>query len=150
MRGRGAPLTAFTRDKVVLGVRDHFFKVGSTPCLALVIEYRLPPAPMPRGDDNARDGRPRTSELREQLSGAERELFDLLRAWRAGLAREEGLPAYAVLTNAQLVALARRRPRTPSALLEIAGLGRKTAQRYGTQILAILGEAPPASPPEAG
>ena len=36
-------LAAFARDKVILGVRDHFFLVGSVPHLSLVIEYRLPP-----------------------------------------------------------------------------------------------------------
>ena len=41
-------LREFTRDKVVLAVRDHFYQVGSTPHLTLVIEYRLP-APGPSG-----------------------------------------------------------------------------------------------------
>ena len=33
----GAALNEFTRDKVVLGVREHFYQVGNTPHLTLVI-----------------------------------------------------------------------------------------------------------------
>jgi len=39
-------LREFTRDKVVLAVRDHFYQVGAIPHLTLVIEHRLP-APGP-------------------------------------------------------------------------------------------------------
>ena len=37
-------LSELTRDKVVLGVRDQFYQVGSIPHLTLVIEYRTPSA----------------------------------------------------------------------------------------------------------
>ena len=147
-----ATLSGFVRDKVILAVRDHFFQVGSTPHLALVIEYRLP-APTSSGKPDGRS-QTRTDELRDSLPPAEREVFDLLRSWRARLAQDEGLPAYAVLTNAQLEAVARRRPASRSALLEVSGLGRKKAERYGKDLLAIVGrasaEAAPTEESEAG
>ena len=108
----GAAMAEFTRDKVVLGVREHFYQVGSTPHVTLVIQYRQPasaPAPPPamaaaaqaRRTSPAREERaPSTDELRDRLSAEERECFDRLRQWRAGLARDEGVPAYAILTNA--------------------------------------------------
>ena len=40
-------LRDFVHDKVVIAVRDHFFLVGNTPHLALVIEYRAQANPLP-------------------------------------------------------------------------------------------------------
>ena len=142
------PLREFVRDKVVLAVRDHFYQVGSTPHLTLVIEYRLPvPGAGARPDPPGRpEGRGRTDDLRDGLAQPERELFDLLRAWRARLARDEGVPAYAILTNAELVAVARARPASPKALVGIPGLGRRRAERYGKEILAIVGQGAPPLP----
>lgn len=71
--GRGTlddrELRAFVRDKVVLTVRDHFFQVGRTPHLALVIEHR-PPSVDTGGsskDTRSRSGSVRTEALRESL-----------------------------------------------------------------------------------
>ena len=135
-------LREFTRDKVVLAVRDHFYQVGSVPHLTLVIEYRLPaPGPGARPAPAGREERAaRTDDLRDALAPAARELFDLLRSWRARLARDEGVPAYAILTNAELVAVARARPSSLGELLAIPGLGRKRGERFGKQLLAITGE----------
>jgi ATP-dependent DNA helicase RecQ len=145
-------LRDFVRDKVVLAVRDHFYQVGNTPHLTLVIEYRLPaPGPGARPEPaGRRDGAVATRDLRETLPQGERELFDLLRAWRARLAREEGVPAYAILTNAELVAIARERPASPRALVAIPGIGRRRAERHGRELLTIIGQAsPPAAAGEA-
>ena len=142
-------LKGFTRDKVVLGVRDHFFTVGSVPHLALVVEYRLPRPSAPDGSDGQRKphGSIKTDELRASLAPGDRELFDLLRSWRASLAHDEGVPAYAVLTNAQLAAIVRARPQGRGGLLKVPGLGQKKANRYADAILAILGRQPQAVPP---
>ena len=44
-------------------------------------------------------------------------------------AHDEGLPAYAVLTNRQLLALIRAAPANTAALLRVEGLGNARAQR---------------------
>ena len=147
-------LRTFVRDKVVLSVKDHFFTVGNAPHLALVIEYRLPAATLtePAARRGRREGSARTDELRTRLGTAEREVFDLLRTWRARRAHEEAVPAYAVLSNAQLVAIASGRPDSRSALMRVEGLGRRKAERYGDEILGLLGRGGEAEPvaPDAG
>lgn len=77
-----APLRAFTRDKVILSVRDHFFMAGDVPHLALVVESRLP-APSARDGSSGQLGgsqSSKTEDLRASLSADHRERFDLLRA----------------------------------------------------------------------
>ena len=44
-----APLESFTRDKVVLGVREFFFSHGDLPHLAFVVTHRLIPPSRPDG-----------------------------------------------------------------------------------------------------
>ena len=144
-----APLHACTRDKVILDVREYFHTHGSLPHLTFVLTYRLVPPSAPDGSSGKLGGKrdrtaPSTDDLRRGLAPEQRELFDLLRDWRNRTAREEGIPAYAVLTNKQLLALVRERPSTRRGLQRVEGLGKKKSQRYGQAILSITGkdEAP--------
>jgi ATP-dependent DNA helicase RecQ len=61
-----------------------------------------------------------------------------LKAWRTDKAREAGLPAYCILPNATLEALAVTRPASSAALRRIKGIGDKTADTYGEELLALL------------
>jgi len=69
----------------------------------------------------------------------ERELWDALRALRARLAREHGVPAYVIFHDATLLAMLRERPHTLSALGAISGVGERKLERYGEVFLAELG-----------
>jgi superfamily II DNA helicase RecQ len=66
--------------------------------------------------------------------------MDALLAWRASAARAAGIPAYVVLHDATLAALASRRPRTTSELLAVPGLGPVKAGRYGPTLLSLLSD----------
>ncbi|HEY0179813.1 MAG TPA: RQC domain-containing protein, partial [Dokdonella sp.] len=68
----------------------------------------------------------------------ERELWDALRALRARLAREHGVPAYVIFHDATLLAMLRERPRTLDALAGISGVGERKLERYGEAFLAAL------------
>ena len=68
-------------------------------------------------------------------------LFETLRAERAKLAREQGVPAYVIFHDATLTAIATARPRTPAALGEIPGMGRTKIERYGAMVLAAVADA---------
>ena len=65
-------------------------------------------------------------------------VLDALRQWRKKQARQEGLSAYMVFSNATLTELARRRPRTLGELLDVPGIGPARLHRYGDAVLAIL------------
>ena len=62
--------------------------------------------------------------------------FQRLRALRLNIAQRKKWRAYQVLHDATLIELARQRPRSMRALLEIKGIGEKKAEEFGTELLA--------------
>jgi len=68
--------------------------------------------------------------------------FELLRAWRAATAKEQGVPAYVVFHDATLREIAVRDPREPGALAGISGIGAAKLERYGESVIAALADAP--------
>jgi ATP-dependent DNA helicase RecQ len=65
-------------------------------------------------------------------------LFAELKAWRAEVAREHGLPAYVIFHDATLAEMARERPATLDDLAGISGVGAKKLQAYGQEILRVI------------
>ena len=68
----------------------------------------------------------------------ERELFDELRACRAAIARENGVPAYVVFSNATLLGMAKKRPQNMTQFKRVQGVGEMKATWYGKDFLKIL------------
>jgi len=68
------------------------------------------------------------------------ELVGRLRAWRSEAARAAGIPAYVVLHDVTLAALASWRPSTTEELLGVPGLGPVKASRYGPTLLSLLAD----------
>ncbi|GAA4692732.1 ATP-dependent DNA helicase UvrD2 [Nocardioides conyzicola] len=66
-------------------------------------------------------------------------LFEQLRTWRKERADEEGKPAFVVFTDATLQLIAEHKPQTPDALLKINGIGRSKVEKYGEDVLALVG-----------
>ncbi|MCB9738398.1 MAG: ATP-dependent DNA helicase RecQ [Deltaproteobacteria bacterium] len=75
---------------------------------------------------------------RTATGGPDPNLVEELRAWRLATARAEGVPAFRVLTNATLDALATALPRDRAELLAIPGMGPRSVERYGDELLAEL------------
>ena len=66
------------------------------------------------------------------------EAENLLKAWRAVLAKKQGVPAFRIMSDRVLLAIADDQPRTAAELLEIPGIGIKMVEKYGAQIYRIL------------
>ncbi|MFC8506148.1 ATP-dependent DNA helicase UvrD2 [Streptomyces sp. NPDC057411] len=64
-------------------------------------------------------------------------LYERLREWRAGQARELGQPAYCVFTDKTLMAIAERVPDSGGELAAIPGVGARKLDRFGADVLAI-------------
>ncbi len=63
--------------------------------------------------------------------------FINLKAWRAEVAREHGLPAYLIFHDATLAAIAQQCPRTLGELHGISGMGAKKLEAYGAEVLRV-------------
>jgi DNA helicase-2/ATP-dependent DNA helicase PcrA len=66
-------------------------------------------------------------------------LYDALRDWRAGRAKELGQPAYCVFTDATLAAIAEQKPGDVAALVAIPGIGQAKLDKFGQDVLALVG-----------
>jgi ATP-dependent DNA helicase RecQ len=96
-----------------------------------LVLYRQPkPAP---GDARDRRARPAGS-----WEGVDRGLFDALRERRLEVARQRGVPPYVIFHDETLRALARSRPSTPAALLDIHGIGARKALELGPLVLETI------------
>ncbi|MFY1634033.1 ATP-dependent DNA helicase UvrD2 [Solwaraspora sp. WMMB335] len=71
-------------------------------------------------------------------SDLDEELLERLRSWRSRTAGEQRVPAYVVFTDATLVAIAERHPRTDAELLAIAGIGARKLGLYGQSVCALV------------
>jgi ATP-dependent DNA helicase RecQ len=73
------------------------------------------------------------------LPGEALPLFERLREWRAGAAREQGVPAYIIFGDATLRGVALAKPTTLDELTGISGVGEKKLELYGQQLLDVVG-----------
>ena len=111
-----------------------------------------PPSPARRGDRVARSGRspgPRAGRApRARRSGrgrgvggtSDEDLFEMLRALRRTMAEERGIPPYLIFSDASLREMARERPTTEEAFLQIKGVGLRKLQELGPRFLACIRE----------
>ena len=65
-------------------------------------------------------------------------VFERLRTWRAGAAKEQGVPAYVIFHDATLRQIATDHPSTMDQLGRVSGVGEAKLARYGQQLLDLL------------
>ncbi|WP_319407794.1 helix-turn-helix domain-containing protein [uncultured Desulfosarcina sp.] len=66
-------------------------------------------------------------------------LFQILKDWRARKAEEEGIAHYRVLHQKTLIQIAVNLPDTLPALKGTKGVGKRLAERYGEELVALVG-----------
>lgn len=76
------------------------------------------------------------------LSAGGEALAARLKAWRADEAKRLRVPAYCILHDRTLTAVASARPTTPCQLLEIEGIGPAKVEKFGSAILELCGAKP--------
>jgi ATP-dependent DNA helicase RecQ len=74
------------------------------------------------------------------LDPAVQSLFERLRALRAEIAKQRGVPAYVVALDRTLVEMAHVKPTTTDQLLMLHGMGPARADQYGESFLRLLRE----------
>jgi ATP-dependent DNA helicase RecQ len=97
----------------------------------------------------------------DSWEGVDRGLFEELRKLRTTLAAERGVPPYVVFGDAALRDMARRRPSTLDAFVQVRGVGQQKRADYGEMFLQTIADycqanslpmdcEPAASAPAAG
>ena len=141
-------LDAFCGAHEVLSVSEHFYVHETTPTLALVVSYREPTRA-----DGFRRGHYQSGP---DVAAEDRPLYDALRKWRNQRAAREGRPSYVLLLNAALADVAKRRPRSLTALKDVPGFGDGKIEAYGLEVIGLVNAvvpsipAPPPEPEHAG
>ncbi|HUR21604.1 MAG TPA: ATP-dependent DNA helicase RecQ [Vicinamibacterales bacterium] len=79
-----------------------------------------------------------STPLDGQASEPDESVLNALRAWRRDEARTRAVPAYVVLHDKTIDAIARERPRSAADLGEISGIGPAKLAAYGEAILRVL------------
>jgi ATP-dependent DNA helicase RecQ len=112
----------------------------------LLLRVPADPAPARKAARGGRAGRATPASAASAASAAAaldahgQARLGALKAWRAEIAREHGLPAYVIFHDATLVQMAHERPQTLGALAAIGGVGAKKLQAYGERILQVLAQ----------
>jgi DNA topoisomerase-3 len=64
-----------------------------------------------------------------------------LKAWRRALATKQSVPAFRIMSDRVLLAIAEKEPKSAAELLAIPGIGIKLVEKYAAQIYRILDES---------
>ena len=75
------------------------------------------------------------------LNAGALERLGRLKAWRAEVARQHNLPAFVILHDATLRAIAERAPAQLEDLDGVAGIGAKKLAAYGADVIRICTQA---------
>ena len=67
-------------------------------------------------------------------------VIEELKRWRLARARKDEVPAYVIFHDSTLEAIAARHPAQLEELADIHGIGPTKLERYGAEIIALLGD----------
>ncbi len=132
-------LNAFLASQRIAAVAHHIVPAGGASLLVFVVECAQGQAP------RSASGAVKV-DYRDEFSAEQFAVFSRLREQRKRWAEAEGLPVYALFTNAQLAELVRRRPASLADLGQIEGLGSVRVQKYGAILLELVKESHPPAP----
>ena len=137
-RGRGARAAAGRRLRGAPAHEAGAAWLADADAALDVAAADAAPAP-PRAKRGRGGGGGGAASAAAAVDAADAAVFERLRAAR--LAAADGLPPYMVCSDATLREIARRKPRDPTELLDIPGIGRHKAAAFGDALLAAI--APP-------
>ncbi len=94
------------------------------------------PAPPEVVPSTPKEKAPSKAETRKAQTA---DLMERIRVWRWQKSKDTGLPPYIILQQKSLIAIATAMPHTLDELKRLPGIGPKTIENYGPEILEIVG-----------
>ena len=95
--------------------------------------------PAPSDANHAEPAGKGRKKQRSALSSPDAELLlSILKETRTRLAQQENVPAYIIFSNATLIDMAEKKPRTMEQFFLVSGVGQYKAARYGDAFLRVI------------
>ncbi len=127
-------MNIFLRSKKVLQVEHHLIKLKKEAFWSFYIKYVDEIVGMgltPGGYEKPK------IDYREVLDETSFKRFSKMREVRKALAKAENIPAFTILTDAQMAQMAQQEELSVAAMKAIKGLGEKTIEKYSKHFMAI-------------
>ena len=81
---------------------------------------------------------PKTKEVKETSAVKTKELFEKLRVLRAVYAKDMGVPAYVIFSDASLKDMEQKKPTTMEGFSKISGVGKAKLEKYAPAFIKII------------
>jgi superfamily II DNA helicase RecQ len=128
-------MNVFLRSKKILQIREHLSSQpgeGTFWCFCIKYVDDIEAAERERG----------RVDYREVLDEATFKKFSALREIRKQVAKEDAVPAFAVLTDFELAEMAKLENINAETLKTVKGIGEKKVAKYGAQFYSKKEDAP--------
>ena len=113
-------------------------RAGRDAMAGRTTQVSLTPPEAPRPKAKKAKGKAKSLAASAGDGSADLGLFEALRDWRRREAARRSVPAFVVLHDRTLAALAAARPSTLDALAEVPGIGPAKLEAYGRELLSVL------------
>jgi superfamily II DNA helicase RecQ len=114
----------FCLNKKVHSVQTQFFLHEGRPFWSVAVQYDV----LLQAEQ----------EKAPELDEVQRQLYLRLKAWRKQQGDKEGVPAFILASNQQLITMVRLKTQSLEMLKRVKGFGAKRIQKHGKQIVAII------------
>ncbi|MCC6884326.1 MAG: HRDC domain-containing protein [Verrucomicrobiales bacterium] len=131
-------VNAFLASRRVASVSHHIVHGAAGSMLVFVVQTV--------GEAVEKVAKQEKVDYRELMTPEDFQRFSRLRDERKKIAEAEGVPVYAVFTNAQLAQMVQGRCGTMADLMAVDGIGKARVEKHGERLLATLLAAEPAKP----
>ena len=125
-------LNGFLASNRILSVQSYIVEKNRNPYLVFIVEFL----------DLKTKKNQKISKIdyREKLSSEDFDYFSQLRELRKSLAEKEGVPVYALFTNAQLAEMVEKRISNEHDFLLIDGIGKSKFEKYKLPFVTLCKE----------
>jgi ATP-dependent DNA helicase RecQ len=126
--------------EVLRGERQVMFRRDAPRPAAAPASLAGAAAPAAAGRAGGRSRRAAAGPVQVELGPEAEAVFERLRAWRTGVAKELAMPPYVIFHDSTLRQIAAAPPATLAELALVNGVGETKLGKYGQQILDVLAE----------
>lgn len=130
-------LDEFLENNIIEKEENHFFEVDNNVYWTYAFHYETENeifSPLKSEKKTSQ----KTKNNISSLTDNDKILFQQLKLWRNEKAKSDGINAFIICHNSQLIEIAKIKPDTIEKLKTINGIGKQKSEKYGQEILEII------------